>query len=255
MSGSLDAQMQDVDGSAIQDLRAQLQQLTQAMSTMQQKLTARADPSVMEDEEDPEISWGEIILSTRVEPTQEDTVKFIKLLSSSPNLKDLREASQQVKLFSGVPETPPPRQNKIDHNWYTVQHKMEMCMHLMAQFMDGNNRISLRAAAAWLRSAWQDAQEDRLQFMAGPQAWKLPPRPDDKKPRLFSAEEEKTLARPQAQGRSSMKPSYQWGQDSDNRQPRPRQRWVPADRSRSTSRPQGKGKGKGKGKGHRPWQK
>ena len=91
MPGSLDAQMQDVDGSAIQDLRAQLQQLTQAMSTMQQKLTARADPSVMEEEEEePEISWGEIILSTRVEPTQEDTVKFIKLLSSSPNLKDLR---------------------------------------------------------------------------------------------------------------------------------------------------------------------
>ena len=70
MSGSLDAQMQDVDGSAIQDLRAQLQQLTQAMSTMQQKLTARADPSVIdEEEEEPDISWGGIILSTRVEPT------------------------------------------------------------------------------------------------------------------------------------------------------------------------------------------
>ena len=172
MSGTLDARMQDVEGCSIQDLQAQLQQLTQAMSAMQQKLTARTDPSVMEEEEEPEISWGEIILSTRVEPTQEDTVKFIKLLSSSPNLKDLREASQQVKLFSGVPETPPPRQNKVDHKWYTVKHKMERCLHLMAQFMDGNNRSSLAADAAWLHSAWQDAQESRRQFLAGPKAWK-----------------------------------------------------------------------------------
>ena len=245
--------MQDVDGSNIQELQDQLQKLTQAMSVMQQKMTARTEPSVVEEEEETEISWGEIILSTRVEPTQEDAVKFIKLLSSSPNLKDLRETSQQVKLFSGVPETPPPRQNKIDHKWYTVQHKMEMCLHLMAQFMDGNNRSSLAATAAWLRSAWQDALESRRQFLAGPQAWKLPPRPDDKKPRLFSEEEEKKLVRPMA--RTGMKTSYQWGQDHEDRQPRPRGRWVQADRSRSTSRPYGKGKGKGKGKGHKPWQK
>ena len=245
----MDAAMPE-DGISVESLNAQLQQLTQGMRLLQQQVQARADPvGTQEDGEDEgEITWGEIISTARVEASQEDSQKFLKLLNSSPNLKDLKEAAQQVRLFSGVPETPPPRKHKVDFQWYTVQHKIEMGLHLMTMFMEGNNRSSLVAAAAWYRSAWQDAQESRRKFLAGNQAWKLPQRPDDKKPRLFTEEEERKFVRPQK--KTVEHRPYQWGQSEPERQPRPLQRWGPSDGSRSSSRPRGKGKGKGK-----PWQK
>ena len=107
----------------------------------------------------------------------------------APNLQGLKS----VILYSGVPESANPRRNKIDMQWWQCQHKIELTMNLLVQYFETNSVDALGASAAFLRSAWEEANEARRGYLAGRQAWKLNHRQDDKRARLLSEDEEKKI--------------------------------------------------------------
>ncbi len=147
-------------------------------------------------------------------------------------------------LYSGVPETPAQRRNKVESQLQQLQHKMEIVMHLLTHHLETGDKGALGGAAAWTISAWQDINEQRRTYLAGRQAWKLDSRQVDKRPKLRTQNEEKKM-KPQYSGKGRGRPgtSWAWAQ-SETRTP-PQREWNSNSdwRSRSRSR-DGKGKGK-----------
>ena len=138
-----------------------------------------------------------------------------------------------MKFYSGVPQAPPARRNRLDQNLYQAQKKAENALHLLIHTVETDDFENLHATSAWVRSLWQDLQEIRRHLLAG-DTQTLDPRPDLTTSRLLTKEEEQRLRQKHQQsqhrgrGRAQSRPP----------QNRPR--------SRSNFR-NGKGEGKGKG--------
>ena len=240
----------------LQELKGQMQQVraAQVLPAVAQSSGAAGPMSEDEDlEEETGPSWSDILRQRRRQATGDEAVKFLKLLETAPDLQALRDSKSDVALYSGVPEAPGPRRNRIDSQLYQPQAKMELGLHLMAHFFECGNKSALAASAAWQRSAWQDLQEQRRQFMAGREAWKLQRRQDDKSLKLLSEEEEKKIGK---QWKDKEKPRDGAGKGDKGRfrdsRPTWRRDWTQdqgswRDRSRVRSSSYGKGKGKGKG--------
>ena len=235
----------------LQDLKGQMQQIraSQVLPAMAQGSGAALPMSEDEDLADP--SWSNILRQRRRQATGDEAAKFLKLLETAPDLQALRDSKSDVALYLGVPEAPGPRRNRVDSQLYQAQAKVELGLHLMAHFLECGNRSALAAAAAWQRSAWQDLQEQRRQFMAGREAWKLEKRRDDKSLKLLSEEEEKKIGK---QWKDKVKPRDGAGKGEKGRfrdsRPTWRRDWAQdqgswRDRSRVRSSSYGKGKGKG----------
>jgi hypothetical protein len=79
----------------------------------------------VEDQTDP--SWREIIQGKAVTPNTTEAQRFLQLLSKAPPLQDRKMQAQSVFFYSGVPETPPPRRNKVDLSLYTVPPQDGSC--------------------------------------------------------------------------------------------------------------------------------
>jgi hypothetical protein len=93
--------------------------------------------------------------------------------------------------YSGVPQTPEARRNKIDKELPTAQKKMEIAMHGIILFLETKKNSALDGATAHIRSAWEDLQQQRRKLLAGVDAtYILVPREDDARPRLLSRDEE-----------------------------------------------------------------
>ena len=125
--------------------------------------------------------------------------------------------------------------------WWQCQHKIELTMNLLVQYFETNSVDALGASAAFLRSAWEEANEARRGYLAGRQAWKLNHRQDDKRARLLSEDEEKKIrneTKRKGKGKGNARPWFSSWQD---KQSTPRNDWGRNWRSRSRS--QGKGKG------------
>lgn len=198
-----------------------------------------------DDYDEEEVSWGTILQPKASAPTSEEAKRFVQVLASPPPLTDLKKNQTLVPRFSGVPETPPPRRNKVDNQLFMVQSKLETSLHLLTGYFENNNPSQLGAAAAWIRSAWQDTHEARRQYVAGRQSWKLDQRTDDDRPRLLSREEEKKI-KPRFDS-SFKKPPPKFTPDSSSRgRSEFPSRWRPKERSQSRGRYSGKGKGKQK---------
>jgi hypothetical protein len=184
-------------------------------------------------EAEPEASWSEVIRSPKTEPHGERAVHLCRLLSGAPSLQHLKASEGDIPSYSGVPETPTARwSNKADSQLQMVQRKLEQSLNLLVLHSESDNPAAITACAAWMRSAWQDLQEQRRRMLAGRDSYKLDGRPDDVKPRLLSAEEEKKISR---------KPRPPWTRTTQPKES------PPSWRGRSTSRGKG-GKGKGGGK-------
>ena len=161
------------------------------------------------------------------------------MLREPPPLDKLRSAEKSQKKYMHVPQTPPPRKHRLDTNLTIPQTKLEHAMHALVHNQETNEREAVATAAALVRSAWEDLQQQRRHILAGKQAFKLDKRTDDTRPRLLSKEEEQKINR----GRKPFVPRARtfWGD-------------TPAQSStqgsqppRAPSKPRGKGKGKGKG--------
>ena len=197
-------------------------------------------------EEEPTASWSTVLGSRYVQPSSDNGKRLAQMLATAPELQQLKTKATTVQLYSGVPETPPPRRNKVDTQLYNAQKKVETTMHLLVNFMESGDLTQIGTAAAFLRSTHQDLQEQRRSYLAGRQSWKLDPRADDAKPKLLSAEEEKKIRAPQERRpgprttQPFVPPPTGWGKGES--------KWFPSSSPRSRSRSQGRGKG-GRGKG------
>lgn len=144
--------------------------------------------------------------------------------------------------FNKIPQSPAPRNNKIDRQLYQPQRKMEKAMNLLVQQVEkgDNDHRALALAATCCRSAWEDLQQQRRSLYAGKAAHALPRRPDDQRPRLLTQEEEEKIKKVQRPAKPRTRTFWgeatssnsSWGKGTQNR-------------GRSTSRQRGKGKGKG----------
>ena len=186
--------------------------------------------------------WMAVLGDPANTPESPGAQALTTLLKSPPPLELLRHSAQQLVKFRGVPPTPGPRpNNRLDRDMFHTQAKIENGHHCLVGFMETRDEERLAATAAWLRSAHEDLHHMRRSWLAGRQSFKLPPRPDDDRPRLLTAEETKLIrqSRPQQQPQA-----YNW----KTRPPTWRGNYQ-RDRSRSRSQGRGKGKGKGKGRG------
>ena len=145
--------------------------------------------------------------------------------------------------YTGVPQTAPPRKNRIDLNLFQAQKKLEDSMHMQMHFLETGDKKHLSMVAALTRSAWEDLNQNRRTLLAGKQSFKLNPRLDDDKPKLLTREEEQKV-KPKPKFTRPAWVNANQATSSNNSQFNPQRQ-----RSRSTDR---KGKGKGKGKGEQP---
>ena len=196
---------------------------------------------------EPTAGWSTVLGCRHAQPSSDNGKRLAQMLATAPELQQLKTKASTVQLYSGVPETPPPRRNKVDTQLYNAQKKVETAMHLLVNFMDSGDLAQIGTTSAFLRSAHQDLQEQRRNYLAGRQSWKLDPRSDDAKPKLLTSEEEKKIRTPQ-EGRRPQQRSNQpfappptgWGKGES--------KWYQSSSSRPRSRSQGRGKG-GRGKG------
>ncbi len=97
-------------------IQQQVQQLQSQLNSLQARLESAN--TVEEDEdmesEQPEASWNSVVRPATMVPTSTDALTFIKLLSTPPPLMDLKRSEGDIVLYSGVPETPAQRRNKVD---------------------------------------------------------------------------------------------------------------------------------------------
>ena len=82
-----------------------------------------------------EPSWAEFLTSPLTQPTSDDAVLLCKLLASPPPLDQVKLTEQQVTRYQHVPQTPPPRKNRIENQLYIAQTKMENTLHLLVNYM------------------------------------------------------------------------------------------------------------------------
>ena len=141
----------------------------------------------------------------------------------------MRNAANNTTRYHGVPETPSSLRKSVpDLKLHEIQQKLELAMHCMVGSCEQANQDLLLRAAAFVRSAYQDVQEQRRWNLARGQAWKLDKRPDAQTATLLTKQEEDKL-------RLGRRPR-------DTR--RPQQNTQPPHRTQFRSK-SGKGKGKG----------
>ena len=232
-----------------QELIAAVRALTEKVEKLEKNQKDRMEEDVdgedgdeENQEEDP--TWGKILKATAIEASGERAQFLCQVLSSPPPLENLRASEKSMPCYTKVPQTPPPRKNRLDSNLFNAQKKMELAMHMLVHHMEKNDKEAIGVGAAFVRSAWEDIHQQRRFLIAGRQSFKLDHRVDDTRPRLLSKEEEQKIGK-----KSKPKPRARpfWGDanSSSNAFPAPEQQH----RNRSST-PRSKGKGKGgRGKG------
>ena len=226
------------------ELSALRKELSDLKKKQQEDVDMTEEDKDEEEEEEEPPSWGALLRPVAVEPSQEGAQFLCQVLSAPPPLDQLRASEKSLPCYKHVPQTPPPRgKNRVDSALFNAQKKMEQAMHLLVHNIETGDRETLSLSAAWIRSSWEDIQQQRRHLLAGKQSFKLDPRVDDTRPKLLSKEEEQKIIR-------------------TTRKPKPRARSFWGEASSSTGRFQSheqqsskphtprKGKGKrGKGKG------
>jgi hypothetical protein len=135
--------------------------------------------------------WGLIFPSRLSVPVAPKAVRLASLVGSPPPQDGLSCATDRQITYTGVPQTPEARKNKADMELQTAQKKMETAMHGIIHFLERKQMSALNGATAYIRSAWEDLQQQRRKLLAGLEApYILEPRQDDVRPRLLSREEE-----------------------------------------------------------------
>ena len=233
----------------------ELVQMVQAMKTTldglvvdMKKVKDKSDEVLDEDMKDDDMQplddacaaagWGAVLHTPLLEVHSNAGKSMVRLMQDPPPLETLRHTMKDSPKYKGMPTSAPPRRHKVDQKWAGVQKKMEDHMNVMLHFHETKDETLIHVAEALVRSAWQDCQENRREFLAGKQSHHLEKRPDENKNKLLNPEEEKKIRNANTQEDKQQKPLFQ-----------NRQTWNRWSRSRSRSPGKGKGKGNGKGKG------
>ena len=244
-TGNMDALVAEV-----QKLRAEMENLKLAASQQPQGTQQGDRGQNMEEddaegtiEEADEPSWAAILRPTSIEASKPNAQYLCQVLSAPPPLDTLRASEKCMVNYKHVPQTPAPRKNRIDTNLHNPQRKLEHAMNMMVHQLETDDKEALGISAAWVRSAWEDLNQQRRFLLAGKQSFKLDHRANDTRPRLLTKEEEQKIARPRPKPRA--RPF--WGESTSSRStyaPEQQTHYKP----KTPNTPRGKGKG-GKDKG------
>jgi hypothetical protein len=142
----------EMDATVVQQLVEEVTKRTLEALQHQSGDQSMPDTANLSEEDDLPVSWGEVIQPRTVEPSTAEAQRLIKLLANAPPLQDLRSQVTTIPLYSGVPETPATRRNKVDNGLYQVQHKVEYAMHLLVKSVDGGDVASMIQATVWDKS-------------------------------------------------------------------------------------------------------
>ena len=193
------------------------------------------------DEIDDTLLYSDLLGSSASVPIKQASQQLCTLLENPPPVELLGRPDLDIR-FSKIPQTPAPRNNRVDRQLYQPQKKMEKAMNLLVQQIEKGDQDhrALALAATCCRSAWEDLQQHRRSLYAGKAAHALPRRPDDQRPRLLTPEEEEKIRKVQRPTKPRSRSFWgeatssnsSWGKGAQNR-------------NRSNSRQRGKGKGKG----------
>ena len=165
-------------------------------------------PEGQQDEEDAEgeepipQGWEDIFPQEQQEPKSKQAIAMATLLEKAPEQGLLTKARAEVILYKKLPRTPAARADPKDKQLQRTQVKLELALNLIVQHLDFGSGSALAGSAAYLRSAYEDLQQDRRQLMAAGQRSKLNKREDNKQPRLLSEEEERKIQEGKAKGKA-----------------------------------------------------
>jgi hypothetical protein len=199
----------------------------------------------MDDDSEFPMGWQQLLGSKKTVATNATSVALVQLLENPPPLDSLEDKKSETSLYQGVPETPPPRRNRVDFSLWQGQQKIEFALHNILHHLETGENTKIGIAAAWARSAWQDLHEQRRQLLAGGKGKTiLERRPDEQKPRLITPQEEEKINRAK---RPQAKVTHVWGTNGGPHPPatRPTYSTEFSGQIRSRSRNRGTGKATG----------
>ena len=201
-----------MNAEAIAQLQQQLNNLSLQLASLQgAQEPQQASTQMVEDDEDDEFDtpsdWAAVPGDTKVSASSPVACALCDLLEHPPPLELLKGPSQSA-CYAKIPETPSSRKHPIDQKLQIPQKKMEIAMHKLVLSLDTNDTREVQTAAAFIRSAWEDLQQQRRELVAGRNKNKLDRRPDDTKARLLTPEEEAKVRPPPPPSR------HQWGKPS-----------------------------------------
>ena len=166
----------------------------------------------------------------------------------APDCALLAASADKVNEYEGVPVVPPPKTaDPGDKALFMAQQKLHQAMCCLVEAADKGEAVggaASLAALGYIRSCFEDLQQERRGRIAKGKTPLLDPRPDMKPTSLFTAEELKKLkeanrgnqSRGGNKGRGRGQPK-QWGKPRGrSRSPSPAPRWNSRSRSRSGSR-------------------
>jgi hypothetical protein len=222
--------LSDVKSHVTGLLQAQAQTATAPCPQVAATPRPAKEDSEDETDEDP---WDGVLPTLRRTPLGAGLV-LAQRLSCPPRLDGIKDQMKQMHFVQGIPLTIPPRRHRTDRALYMAQSKLEGAMSLMVDVAEAAAVTSgpLLAAAALVRSSFEDMTDLRRRTLAGYQSNKLDPREDSSQLRLLSPEEERRI-KPVGKGKGKGKGGSSYGQSYDQS-------------FRSNWKPKGKGKG-GKG--------
>ena len=145
--------------------------------------------------------WSPVLANVAQEPVTQTGLDLIAKLAVPLPLPQVRLAHQHLTRYTGVPESRSTPDNKL----WEVQLKLEDAMHALVGSCEQANQDLVLKAAAFVRSAFQDVQEQRRWALARGQAWKLEKRPDATTATLLTKAEEDKIR----QGRRPREPQRQ----------------------------------------------
>ena len=197
--------------------------------------------------------WSLYLTGAKIQPGTVAGSALSDLFGKPPALGLVQHTKGKISLYEGVPSTPPARhQNYRDRQLVAVQQKLESAMHLLVAAIEKpDHQVDfLHTVGAFVRSAFEDVQQQRRGAIAGARRNKLEPRPDDDSARLFSREEDKMLAtqygkrngnggkRKPRQQQQQQQQQQQSSQQTNSQRPDRQRKW----RSQSKSEDKTKGK-------------
>lgn len=190
-----------------------------------------------------EAGWLAVLGQPQKTPSSHAAVVFGKMLQSPPPLSVVQETVRKVTRYVDTPVTPAARKHRADQSLAVMQKKLEASLNAITEHLESGDPNALAVGGALIRSAWEDANDNRRRILAGRQQFVLKGRKDQDAAKLLEAEEEEKLRKARASFRNQ-----KGGKGKGKGNPFA-QNYSSSGRFRSGSRPRWNSKPRGKGKG------
>ena len=154
------------------------------------------------DVQDEKDTWDTVLSGQQKTQQGQQAAGFAQLCALPPPLSRITQTVKELPRYTGIPQTPPPRKQRVDQSLAAMQRKLEMCMNAIVHHLEEGDQNSLGVAGALVTSTLDCIQQSRRRILAGMQSYALKARPESHQPRLLDEVEENKVRRARATSRT-----------------------------------------------------